>query len=123
MVYRNLRYYIAGSVIAIIAIAVLAVYMLHQSYVGSQSSTKTTFYTISPLLVEEARKEGMLSIISNIEDRAKRGIIEEFNKKYPFIKVTHIFLIPGQLQGRLEAEYRGGKITFDKLFQLVQALS
>lgn len=82
----------------------------------STGSTKGgDMYSRYPLLPYRrgARKEGKLSIISNIEDRNMRGIIEEFSKRYPFIKVTHIFLIPGQFQGRLEAEYRGGKITFD----------
>jgi len=65
-------------------------------------------------LYEKARKEGKLTIIgSGVEPLAE--VIKKFKEKYPGIEVSAVFLTPGPLQGRLEAEYKAGKLTMDIL--------
>jgi len=94
-------------------VIILSLYLLIFSMPRGSIETLTATRTATDALIEGAKKEGKLNVISNIEDRNMRPVIEEFKKRYPYIEVTHIFLVPGQFQGRLEAEYRGGKITFD----------
>lgn len=65
------------------------------------------------VLIEGAKKEGMLSVYSATNAKDSQPLVEGFQKKYPFVKVD-LFANTGEaVSARLLMEQKGGKFTAD----------
>ena len=74
-----------------------------------------THQAILNKLIEGAKKEGQLEWWGTTDPEAARGIIADFNKVYPFIKVNHLELSTDKASQRMKLESQVGKCRVDIL--------
>ena len=72
-----------------------------------------TPYKPSDSLVEAARKEGRFLLYTATFTEVEQEVINEFRKKFPFIRVEMIRAPGGQLITRVKTEASAGKLAAD----------
>ena len=66
-----------------------------------------------PALVEAARKEGALTFYTASFTEVEQEVINAFNKRFPFIRVSMVRASGGQLITRVRSEAAAGKLVAD----------
>ena len=70
-------------------------------------------FTPSDSLVEAARKEGKLTLYTATFIEVEQEVVNEFRKRFPFIRVEMIRAPGGQLITRVKTEAASGKLAAD----------
>src|SRR5438477_79965 len=64
-------------------------------------------------VIEGAKKEGKLVIYTGVERSAAQNLINEFQKKYPFISAETVRASSSKLATRLDAEIEANRVGGD----------
>ncbi len=80
-------------------------------------------FTPSESLVEAARKEGKITLYTATFVEVEQEVVNEFRKKFPFIRIEMIRAPGGQLITRVKTEAASGKLAADVLIHSDRGLT
>jgi len=100
-----------GSVSMLVSLAFAALALAAPA--GIEQLAKYKGKDREQVLIEGAKKEGVLSFYSSMNAKDSKPLVDGFQKKYPFIKVD-LFAGTGEdVSSRMIAEQKGGRFTAD----------